>query len=125
MISHLSEIQINQSKKKKSTSNGNLYLESRCFENIYNKSKSVFIVESGLLVRRDWKYQRGNQNPYIEEQITQWPKEKVQKDKQPSTKHTYKTKDRVTWTQIKPGMNSDVPVESAVLAPLVVPVVLI
>ena len=122
MISHLSEIQINQSKKKKSTSNDNLYLESRC---IYNKSKSVFIVESGLLVRRDWKYQRGNQNPYIEEQITQWPKEKVQKDKQPSTKHTHKTKDRVTWTPIKPGMNSDVPVESAVLAPLVVPVVLI
>ena len=30
----------------------------------------------------------GNQNPYIEEeQTTQWPKEKVQKDKQRSTKH--------------------------------------
>jgi hypothetical protein len=28
-----------------------------------------------------------------EEQTTQWPKEKVQKDKQRSTKHTYKTKD--------------------------------
>jgi hypothetical protein len=26
----------------------------------------------------------------------QWPKEKVQKDKQRSTKHTYKTKDGVT-----------------------------
>ena len=38
----------------------------------------------------------GNQNPYIEEeQTTQWTKEKVQKDKQRSTKHTYKTKDRV------------------------------
>ena len=35
-------------------------------------------------------------NPYIEEeQTTQLPKEKVQKDKQRSTKHTYKTKDRV------------------------------
>ena len=32
---------------------------------------------------RVWRYQRGNQNPYIEEeQTTQWPKEKVQKDKQ-------------------------------------------
>ena len=31
-----------------------------------------------------------------EEQTTQWPKEKVQMDKQRSTKHTYKTKDRVT-----------------------------
>jgi hypothetical protein len=31
-----------------------------------------------------------NQNLYIEEeQITQWPKEKVKKDKQRSTKHTY------------------------------------
>jgi len=30
----------------------------------------------------------GNQNTYIEEeQTTQWPKEKVQKDKQRSTKH--------------------------------------
>ena len=31
----------------------------------------------------------------------QWPKEKGQKDKQRSTKHTYKTKDRVTRTPIK------------------------
>jgi hypothetical protein len=32
--------------------------------------------------RRVRRYQRGNQNPYIEEeQTTQWPKEKVQKDK--------------------------------------------
>ena len=37
-------------------------------------------------VRRVWRYQRGNHNPYIEEeQTTQWPKEKVQKDKQRST----------------------------------------
>ena len=43
-----------------------------------------------------------NQNPYIEEeQTTQWPKENVQKDKQRSTKHTYKTKDRVTRTPVK------------------------
>jgi hypothetical protein len=39
--------------------------------------------------RRVWIYQRGNQNPYIEEeQSTQWPREKEQKDKQRSTKHT-------------------------------------
>ena len=31
---------------------------------------------------RVWRYQSGNQNPYIEEeQTTQWPKEKVQKGK--------------------------------------------
>ena len=34
------------------------------------------------------KIPKGNQNQYIEEdQTTQWPKEKVQKDKQRSTKH--------------------------------------
>jgi hypothetical protein len=44
----------------------------------------------------------GNQNPYIEEeQATQWPKEQVQKDKQLSTKHKHKTKDRVTRTPLK------------------------
>ena len=49
------------------------------------------------------RYQRGNQNLYIEEeQKTQWPKEKVHRDKQRSTKHTYKTKEQVTRTPIKP-----------------------
>jgi hypothetical protein len=57
-----------------------------------------------IQVRRVWRYQRGNQNPHIEEeQITQWPKEKIQKDKQRSTKHTYKTKDRVTRTPLNTG----------------------
>jgi hypothetical protein len=50
------------------------------------------------------RYQRSNQNPHIEEeQTTQWPKENVQKDKQRSTKLTYKTKDRVTRTPLKTG----------------------
>jgi hypothetical protein len=54
--------------------------------------------------RRVWRYQRGNQNLYIEEeQTTQWPKEKVQKNKQRPTKHTYKTKDRATRTPLKTG----------------------
>jgi len=54
--------------------------------------------------RRVLIYQRGNQNPYIEEeQTTKWPKEKIQKDKQRSTKHTYKTKDRVTPNPLKTG----------------------
>jgi hypothetical protein len=47
---------------------------------------------------------------YIEEeQTTQWPKEKGQKDKQRSTKHTYKTKDRVTRTPLKTAKPSTVP----------------
>ena len=55
-----------------------------------------------LSLRRVWIYQRGKQNSYIdEEQTTQWPKETVQKDKQRSTKHTHKTKDRVKGTHTK------------------------
>jgi uncharacterized protein YpuA (DUF1002 family) len=54
--------------------------------------------------RRVWRYQKGNQNPYIEEeQTTAWPKEKVQKDKQRSTKLTHKTKDRVIRTPQNTG----------------------
>jgi len=57
----------------------------------------VFRYTFQLKLRRVWRYKSGNQNPYIkEEQTTQWPKEKVQKDKQRSTNHTHKTKDRAT-----------------------------
>ena len=43
----------------------------------------------------------GIHNPSIEEEQTaQWPREKVEKDKQRSTKHTYKTEDRVTRTPL-------------------------
>ena len=44
------------------------------------------------------------QASYIEEeQTTQWSKEKVQTDKQRSTKHAHKTKDRVTRTPLTTG----------------------
>ena len=44
------------------------------------------------------------QATYIEEeQTTQWSKTKVQKDKQLSTKHSHKTKYRVTRTPLKTG----------------------
>ena len=54
-------------------------------------NKNLYIEEQTT----QWpKLQRGNQNLNIEEeQTTQWPKEKVQKDKQQSTKHTYKIKE--------------------------------
>jgi hypothetical protein len=45
----------------------------------------------------------------MEEHTTQGAKEKVQKDKQRSTKHTYKTKDRVTPTSPKTGVNTGAP----------------
>jgi hypothetical protein len=54
--------------------------------------------------------QSSNQTSYIEkEQTTQWQKEKVQKDKQRSTKQTHKTKDLVTRTPLKTVVNSDAP----------------
>ena len=71
------------------------------------------------------RYQRGNQNPYIEEALTtQWPKDtkgviricKSKKDRQHNGHKkknkrtnddlqniTHKTKDRVTHTSLKPG----------------------
>jgi hypothetical protein len=66
------------------------------------QSESVYRRRSDNTMAK--RYQRGDQNRYIEkEQTTQWPKEKAQKDKQRSTKHTYKTKDRVTRIPLKTG----------------------
>ena len=42
--------------------------------------------------RRVWRYQRGNQNPYIEEgQTTQWPKEERTKGQTTIYKSTHTT----------------------------------
>ena len=69
-----------------------------------SKKRNNILFYNRHSFRRVWRYQRGNQNPYIEEeQTTQWPKEKVQKDKQQSTQHTHKTKERVTRTPLKTG----------------------
>ena len=57
-----------------------------------------------FIVRRIWRCQRGNPNPYIEEQTTQWPKEKGQRTKNDlHSIHicTYKTKDRVTRNPLR------------------------
>jgi len=44
-----------------------------------NKKYQDIDRDSCRNLRRVWRYQRGNQNRYIEEeQTTQWPKEKVQ-----------------------------------------------
>ena len=59
------------------------------------------------MARKSLRYQSGNQNPNIEEQTTQWPKDKVQKDKR-HTKHTHKTTDRATRTPLKTGGELDV-----------------
>ena len=76
-----------------------LKVKCKGFESLILLPYSIKIYKKSLKIPKG-----GNQNLYIEEeQTTQWPKEKVQKDKQRSTKHTYKTKDRVTRTPLKTG----------------------
>jgi hypothetical protein len=71
-----------------------------CVQLQYSKNSEI----TSLRIRRVWRYQSCNQNPYIEEEeTTQWPTENKQKDKQRSTKHTHKTKDRVTRTLLEIG----------------------
>jgi hypothetical protein len=58
-----------------------------------------------MICKKSLEIPKGQSESYIEEeQTTQWPKEKVQKDKQRSTKHAYKTKDRVTRTPLQTGV---------------------
>jgi hypothetical protein len=66
-------------------------------KNIQHNGQKIPNVLSECVYRRRTyntmvkRYQRCNQNPYIgEEHTTQWPKEKVQKDKQRSTKYNIK-----------------------------------
>jgi hypothetical protein len=75
-------------------------------KNFWMKQKTITTPPFKLNGRSLRRYQKGNQNPFIEEeQTTQWPKEKVQKDKQRSTKHTYKaivtsnTNPTKTWSK--------------------------
>ena len=57
----------------------------------FNNSNMIEMVSSIWVLQEEFEDTKGaNQNPYIEEeQTTQWSKEKVQKDKQRSTKHIY------------------------------------
>jgi hypothetical protein len=71
----------------------NIYTYFRQYSNVVHTREymckfSIVITHMGhgfiySSLRRVWRYQRGNQNPYIEEeQTTQCPREKVQKNKQ-------------------------------------------
>ena len=75
---------------------------TKAYQSLYFSRYFIFIwtICDQSILTRVWRYQRGNQNPYIEEETTHWPKEKGQKDKQRSTKHTHTTKDRVTRTPL-------------------------
>ena len=52
--------------------------------------KTWWSIEELEDTKREIRIRKSKKKPW------QWPKPKVQKDKQRSTKHTYKTKDRVT-----------------------------
>jgi len=76
--------------------------------NLYDCIRITRVVEN--IYKKSLIYQMGNHSPHIEEeQTTQWPKEKIQKEKIRSTKHAHETKDRITRTPLKPGMNSCAP----------------
>ena len=60
---------------------------------MFNNSVEEFADTKGVIRIRKSK----------EEWTTQWPKEKVQEDRQRYTKHTHKIKDRVTRTPPKTG----------------------
>ena len=67
-------------------------------------NSNLLIISESNTCKKSLKIPKEQSNPYIEEgQTAQWPKEKVQIDKQRSTKHTYITKDRVTRTPLQTG----------------------
>jgi hypothetical protein len=84
----------------------NRKFESTEFETMRVNCTKVMPI---MCQRKVWRYQWGNQKPYIVEgQTTQWPKDRRQKNKQRSTKHytenkrsskTNLTKNR-GWTQV-------------------------
>jgi hypothetical protein len=60
------------------------------------------MLVSALSIRRVRRYQREVIRIHVSK-TKHWPNEKGQKDKQRSTKHTHKTKDRVTRNPLKTG----------------------
>ena len=94
-----------------------------CIKISFNSNPGSFqiladeIVNSSMtLLRGVWRYKRGNQ---------EWRKEKVQKEKQRSTKLIYKEKSRVTRVPVKTWVISCISEGSVDPAPLVAPIVLI
>ena len=66
-------------------------------------------VNTTYACKKSLKIPKGQSESVYRRTDTKWPNEKVQKDKQRSTKHTHKTKDRVTRTPLKTGVNSGAP----------------
>jgi hypothetical protein len=93
---------------------GHLYMQTNT--NNINKTWTLLQTIGGndepeiVFMRKSYRTSHHEHSPFLlqnpnieEEQTTKWPKEKVQKEKQRSTKHTHKTKDRITRTPLKTG----------------------
>ena len=65
--------------------------------------KLTMIVKVSALILEEFDDTGYSEFYFEDKQTTQWPKEKVQKYKQRSTKHTYKSKYRVRQTSLKTG----------------------
>jgi hypothetical protein len=90
--------------------NWGLRVSVMVFNATFNNISVILILYCHICIKEEFEDTKGAIRIRIsKKQTTQWPKEKVQKDKQRSIKHTYKTKDRVTRTPLKPGMNSGAP----------------
>ena len=83
------------------------------------------LIPISSLHKKSLKIPKGDQNLYIEEELTTQLPQKVQKDKQWSTKYTHKTKDRVTRTLLETGGELRCSGRVRLSSPLVAPVVLI
>ena len=70
-----------------------IILTLHVFSSSFKPGSHNMLIPAESCLKQTYNYNKGNKNLYIEEQTTQWPKEKIQKDKQRSTKHTHKTKD--------------------------------
>jgi hypothetical protein len=69
------------------------------------KNISVILWRSVVFVERPEVHEENkSETVYQRTNTTQWSIEKVQKNKQRSTKHTYKIKDRVTRTPLQTGI---------------------
>ena len=65
-----------------------------CWATVRNSNSIIVDFTEDTIKWRVWRYQRGNQNPYIEEeQTTQWPNEKSTKEQTT----IYKTLHRKRW----------------------------
>ena len=77
---------------------------------IQRQSKRIKVHINSYKTEKSLRIPKGSSElVYQTEHTTQWPKEKVKKDRHRSTNHSHKTKDRVTRPPLKTGVHSGAP----------------